>query len=438
MTLYRAVPHNVYEGEGGAKLCYDPHSLQLVELADAHIALLGKFSERARVPGAVAAELSYLGDLTEALGDLVTLGLLVERLPPQPMQAFALRPSVTQFRIVLTERCNLRCAECFVTKNADSLKHMEADTLERVVNETIPYGEHVSLVYHFFGGEPTVRFDHMKRAVEIIDAAVAEGRMLQPLYTITTNATLITDEIVEFFRVNKFRVGVSVDGPEAVNDKLRIYIDGRGSHADVKRNYHKMVAAGIDCHVLITPNPQFLDTLPQIFSAVLDEFPMKTITVNTPFNYDDLGWSVDGTRYASLLLKLIRIAKGRGIEVDSAASPPLAALAHHITREGPCALECDHVMASIGVNGTMSYCAEKWHPAITVPMDAKTRLATPIRRATDCLTCPALAICGGPCPAHQQIANKPGELDGNKCDFMVGLLEGVAKNLDLFETPAEV
>ncbi len=426
-----AVPHQFFEGEEGALIHFNEDSLALTELDPLHQTLLGDFAS-ARTKDEVIATYGGDEDVAEVIDELIELELVVTQLASPPIAVFNLRPNVRAFRIVLTEKCNLRCAECFVVKNADKLRTMSLQTLEKVVRATKPYGVKDRMTYHFFGGEPLLRFDYIKRAVEIIDEAVANGSMVRPLYTITTNLTLLSDEIVSFFKENDVKVGVSVDGPEEINDQLRVYTNGRGTFKKVHANYLRLVEAGIDSHVLITPNPDFLDELPSIFTGVLDAFPMTTVTVNTPLHFDTVQWTVPGAKYAKLLVQLTGIAREYGVSVDSAASPPLAALAGNVKREGPCALVCDTVMASIGPDGSMSYCSQKWHPFLTTPLDqADTTLQTPIHREDECLTCPARNICGGPCPAFQRIARAT--LDTNKCDFMRTLLKEATRNLHLFE-----
>lgn len=426
-----AVPHQFFESKEGYLIHFNEETLALTELDPLHRVLLGEFSE-ARTRDEVAAAYEGDEDIVEALDELIDLELVVTQLPPPPIAVFNLQPNVRAFRIVLTEKCNLRCAECFVVKHADKLRVMAPETLEKVIRATIPYGAKHRVTYHFFGGEPLLRFDYIKRAVEIAEEAVANSDMVRPLYTMTTNLTLLTDDIISFFKEHDLKVGVSVDGPEEINDKLRIYADGRGTFKQVHANYMRLVEAGVDAHVLITPNPDFLDELPRIFTSVLDAFPMKTVTVNTPLHFDTVQWTVPGERYAKLLVQLIGIARKYGVSVDSAASPPLAALAGNIKREGPCALVCDTVMASVGPDGSMSYCSQKWHPFLTIPFsDVGTTLQTPIHRENECLTCSARNICGGPCPAYQRIASTT--LDRNKCAFMRALLKESTANLVLFE-----
>lgn len=430
MKKYQAVPYRLFPGNDGEIIHFEEDSLNLTELSELHRCLLTEFSEK-KTRKEVIVIYNNDPEVVAVVDELIELGLVKEKLPIQPLQHFNFRPNVRSFRVVLTEKCNLRCNECFVTKNVDRLRTMSQKTLERVIRSTIPYGIEECITYHFFGGEPLLRFDHIKRAVKILEEAVAQGGMIRPLYTITTNATIITEEIIGFFKEYDFKVGVSMDGPEEINDQLRVYANGHGTFKIIERNYNRLVKAGIDCHVLITPHLDYLDELPSIFLSILDTYPMKTITVNTPLNWGTVQWAVPGKRYASLLIKLLRIGQEFGVSVDSAASPPLAALAGNIRRESPCSLVCDKVMASIGPDGNMSYCSQKWHPFLGIPIIVNAKLQTPIHRSNDCLICEVRGICGGPCPAFQRISGN--SLDRNKCDFMRALLKEAMMNLDLFE-----
>ena len=67
--------------------------------------------------------------------------------------------------------------------------------------------------YHlnFYGGEPLLSYEYIRRAVEL-----SEQKNIQlnkhPSYSITTNASLITSEIIRFFDEHSFSVVVSFDG----------------------------------------------------------------------------------------------------------------------------------------------------------------------------------------------------------------------------------
>ncbi len=431
MKKYCAAPFRQYEGANGEIIHFAEDSLDLTEIESLHVAVLEAFQTRRSIDD-VVRDFPDQPDVLSVIDELIELGLLLTHMPEFPVPVVNLRPNIRAFRIVLTEKCNLRCAECFVTKAPNSLRTMELGVLEKTIRNTISYGQTNTVTYHFFGGEPLLRFDYIKRAVAILEEAVTHGEMVRPIYRITTNLTIVDDEIIVFLKEHQFHVGVSIDGPEAVNDVLRTYIDGRGTFRTVATNYQRLREAGIDTHVLITPHPDHLDALPEIFRTVLEQFPMETVTVNTPLHHHTVQWTMPGEEYAETLIRLTRMAKEFGVSIDSAASPPLAALAGNIQRKGPCALTGSDIMASIGPDGSLSYCAQKWHPYLAVPsMEAGADLRTPIRRATECASCEARHICGGPCPAYQAIAG--GQLDNNKCTFMRTLLKEATANLDLFE-----
>lgn len=429
--IYKTASFKLFDGDGGGSIYFNEETLEVLEIPSAYISILKEFT-KGRTKQDVLERCAE-SDVSEIIDELIDMGIIVNNAGEKNLlKNFNIHPQVSAFRIVLTETCNLSCVECFVTKNRKKLNTMSSEVLDRVIRQTIPYGQSISLKYHFFGGEPILRFDHIKRAVAIIRDAVEKGEMLQPVYMITTNGTMITEEIVQFFKKHNFRVGVSVDGPIHINDKLRVYHNGRGTFQDIIRSYTQMLKAGVEVHTLITPHPDYLNSLPTILRGVLEEFPMKKVTINTPFNYNTLKWSVRGDWFAEILIELIRVAQKLGVEVDSAASPLLAAISNEVCRESPCAFFSDNVMTSVDTEGNMSFCAQKWHPNLSVPLGTdKSAFTIPVQREDSCQACEARNICGGPCPAYQKISKE--SIDLNKCLFMRTMLKEIVSNLEMFE-----
>lgn len=428
--MYRAMPYRVYK-KNGALIHFNENSLELTEITPMHRALLMDFSKLQSKEDVMGVN-DGNSDVDEAIDELIELGLIGDGTMPQFETQKWLYPKIRAFRIVLTETCNLACIECFVTKHCEKMRVMKKKTLEKIISECILYGKEDQLTFHFFGGEPLICFSNIKLAVEMLEQAVLSGNIIQPVYRITTNLTLLTPEIIAFFAKYNFRVGVSVDGPKEINDILRVYRDGSGTYDDVVRNYKQLIENKVDAHVLITPHPKHLNKFSVYLRQVLSSFSMRTITINTPFHFETLRWSVQGDQYAKLLVDAIGVAKGFGVEVDSAASPILAALSGEMRRESPCSLSCNRIMASVDPEGNTSFCAQRWNSALIVPIE-KTSLGLriPLMRTNDCLVCEARNICGGPCPAFQKISGY--SIDENKCLFMHSLLREVINNLDLFE-----
>ena len=71
------------------------------------------------------------------------------------------------------------------------------------------------------------------------DAAVMErlrkemGKKVD--FVMTTNATMLNDEIIDWLNAHRFGLSVSMDGPKAVHDKNRITVGGQGTYHVVRR-----------------------------------------------------------------------------------------------------------------------------------------------------------------------------------------------------------
>ena len=67
-------------------------------------------------------------------------------------------------------------------------------------------------------------------------------------YSITTNATLLTDEIIDFFKQYEVEVTISLDGPKEIHNSKRIAaIDGRGSFEQVIKSLKKIKSRWEQC-----------------------------------------------------------------------------------------------------------------------------------------------------------------------------------------------
>ena len=65
-----------------------------------------------------------------------------------------------------------------------------------------------------------------------------------------TNGTLLTDEWAQFLHDEKFLVGISIDGPQAIHDQRRKHGSGAGSHAEVMRGLENLQRRNVDTNVL--------------------------------------------------------------------------------------------------------------------------------------------------------------------------------------------
>ena len=136
-------------------------------------------------------------------------------------------------------RCNLMCDYCYEyncgntswrKKPKEMSEAVYEQMLLRVREHSLRHGAREQF-FSLHGGEPLLR------RLDFFRYAVARAReVLGPEITVQfgtqTNATLMTAETVELFAELGIGVGVSIDGPEPVHNKNRVYSNGRPSYQD--------------------------------------------------------------------------------------------------------------------------------------------------------------------------------------------------------------
>lgn len=335
-------------------------------------------------------------------------------------------PRVKGIRIIVTENCNLRCRDCFVLNDVKNNKAMSINTAEKVTKKILKYAEKESIFYHFFGGEPLMNLSAIEKIVNQLNHYYKIKKIKRPFYGITTNATLINNKTMSFFKKNKFSVGVSVDGPPKINNKYRYYKDGRGTYNDVLKNYKILLKNKINSHILITPHKE-VNNLSKIITSLLKDFRTQKITINTPLSYNDLHWNIDGKEYLKSLISVYRITKKKKVEIDTALSSIIIRLNTRSKRLSPCMFNDKNVFISVDPNGKLYSCPQKWNNHNLL---IKNKVNVYAKNQIICNNCDARWFCGGTCPAYQVISNK--NIDIEKCNFMKNSIKEFVKNMNLF------
>ena len=157
------------------------------------------------------------------------------------MKNFNSSYAVQAVTYVLTNQCNLRCSYCFEKdKKSEFMTKEEALRISKEIddnfrNVTLKENPRAFLDIFFFGGEPMLCGETMRSVVEYFN-----DKAYPVEYGITTNATLITDDDIDFFIDNNFGILVSIDGIKKVHDANRC-----NSYDIVKKNIGRMIDAGL-------------------------------------------------------------------------------------------------------------------------------------------------------------------------------------------------
>ncbi len=192
-------------------------------------------------------------ELKSTLADLAGLrseGLLYAEEPTAyPMKS----NEVKALCLHVSHDCNLRCKYCFADEGA---YHSVRETMSfEVAKSAIDFllensGNRKVLEVDFFGGEPLMNFDVVKRTVYYAKAE-AEKRGKRFLFTTTTNGLLLDDETIRFLNEEMENVVLSLDGRKEVHDAVRKTVNGKGSFDAVIEKIKKFVRCRGDKHYYV-------------------------------------------------------------------------------------------------------------------------------------------------------------------------------------------
>ncbi|WP_054743378.1 radical SAM/SPASM domain-containing protein [Cellulosilyticum ruminicola] len=158
--------------------------------------------------------------------------------------------------------CNLRCTYCFAGEGEygrvqSKPKMMTCEKYMQAIEEGLKlYPEGIESI-SFFGGEPLLNLQEIKMFVVACETYFKDKGMKVPKFGISTNGTIMNDEIASFIRDYNMVVALSIDGPKGFNDQYRrvknehfsVY-DRVAQCAEILKKYH----VGYAVEMTITKN----------------------------------------------------------------------------------------------------------------------------------------------------------------------------------------
>lgn len=139
----------------------------------------------------------------------------------------------------LNRDCNINCSYCYISgKNKKTYMPLDIaiDSINFAHRKLISDNHaNKEICVDFLGGEPML-------SIEMINRIVGYTKKLQSTtgikfrYTITTNGTIMNDEILNILIDNKFDIKLSLDGKKEYNDFARKFSNGNGTYDMIKKN----------------------------------------------------------------------------------------------------------------------------------------------------------------------------------------------------------
>ncbi|MFD8701126.1 FxsB family cyclophane-forming radical SAM/SPASM peptide maturase [Kitasatospora sp. NPDC059648] len=361
---------------------------------------------------------------------------------------------LTQFVVKMHSRCDLACDHCYVYEHADSSWRSRpkvigdgilAKAAERIGEHAVAHRlAAVRVVLH--GGEPLLAGpDRLRRAAEALRAALPPECALD--LRIHTNGVLLSRAFCTLFAELDVKVGVSLDGDRAANDRHRRFADGRSSHPQVLRAVgllnepeYRHLFAGLLCTVDIENDPVAVyRALAELRPPAVDfllphatwEEPPKRAPGGGEAPYADWLlavhglWEADGRPFAVRTFESVhRTLRGLSSLTESLGLEPsdLAVLETDGTFEQADSLKTAYDGAPATGMNVFAHSLDDLarHPGIAARQSGLAGLSAA------CRACPVVRSCGGGLYAHRYRADTGFDNPSVYCGDLMALINGIA------------
>jgi uncharacterized protein len=335
-----------------------------------------------------------------------------------------------EFVLKVASRCDLACDYCYVYTGPDQTWRSQPAVMSPpVIDATATrIGEHArahglaSVQVGLHGGEPLLAgAATLEHVLSSVRGAVPQGTRVD--LAAQTNGVLLNREFLRLFARHQVRVGVSLDGDAAANDRHRVRANGRSSHTDVVHalsllttEQHRPLFAGVLCTIDLANDPlTTYRTLAGFRPPTVDFLlphanwsrppPRPSGSSDTPYAdwlipIFDVWYSAPGTgtrvRLFEEMLQLI-LGGTSAIEVIGGSPAAFAVVQTDGGIEGMDSLKSTYDGApTTGMSVlTDSFDEALRHPAIAEPWRGREALGA------TCRSCPVVDVCGGGQYAHR-------------------------------------
>ena len=305
----------------------------------------------------------------------------------------------------LTDRCNLRCAYCYLPHEKRDLSRDTGFSLLREIFSTAKSKHFSKIQIKYAGGEPLLQFSLLQDLHAYAnELSVRSGITLDEV--VLSNGTMISETILTYLTTNYIRLMISMDGLDDIHDAQRVYANGKASSKDVKRAVELALDYGLKPNISVTVTNRNLEGLPLLMRWILErklQFNLNFFRQND-FAKDDKDLCFNEQQLIEGLLECYKVVEEFLPEQSMLAS--LADRANLSTSHlRPCGVGKNYLV--FDTNGNLSKCQMKMdQPVATQPnghfisaiQNKKGIQNISVDAKEECSQCEWRYWCAGGCP----------------------------------------
>lgn len=185
----------------------------------------------------------------------------------------------------VTNDCNLRCTYCYEQQNK---QHMSLEIAKKSIDfgvNNAKENNYNQLLISFYGGEPLLRWEMIKEVIEYANE-LTDQEGIKILYDITTNGTLMNEDIMDILIDNNVSVRLSLDGNKDSTNKNRIMKNGKSAYDEIIKNIYLFKkyesTTGKKVHVSMVINK---NTYKQITNNIKSIIGLGFMYIDSVLNY---------------------------------------------------------------------------------------------------------------------------------------------------------
>ena len=215
---------------------------------------------------------------------------------------------------VVTDVCNLSCIYCQAKDKANHPHGYMTPEIGRKCIDMALQSPAEHLTFEFQGGEPLINFPVIKSMIEYSEE-VCGNRTIT--YTVVSNLSLLTEEMLDFLLTHHVSICTSLDGPEDLHNRNRQCSIPGGSYAQMKAGVAMINRRGLAVGAIETTTRYSLSRAKEIVRTYEEMgSPGVFLRPLTPLGVAKTDWDEIGytpaeylTFYKEALQEVLRINK---------------------------------------------------------------------------------------------------------------------------------